>query len=115
MFLSKQIFLSKHVFLSKQMFPGECEKIWSKAKKAVQNQSKEKQFEDVMKIRVKEGCGNWEPECLNITLFKERGWCRIRNGTIDDWGICTESCDYVEVLNLYGLFQFLNIWQGLSF
>ena len=88
--------------------PGECEKMWNKAKQTVQNQGKRKQFENVMKIKVKEDCGDWKLECLNIKLFKERGWCRITNGTIDDWGICTDSCEYVEVLHLYGIFVIHN-------
>ena len=84
-----------------------CEDYWVQALKVVQKQvdpEKVSEFEDVLKIKIKNGCEIYEPECLRLDLFQNQGWCEIEDGTLDDWAICDYSCAHVEV-RLYFYFH----------
>jgi len=84
-----------------------CEDYWVQALKVVQKQvdpEKVSEFEDVLKIKIKNGCEFYEPECLRLDLFQNQGWCEIEDGTLDDWAICDYSCAHVEV-RLYFYFH----------
>ena len=77
-----------------------CEKYWGKARKLISKQSEKvkKDFENAQKIKIDSKCENWTPECLNVKLFTDQGYCEVNGGNLDDWGICDTSCKHAKVL-----------------
>ena len=77
-----------------------CEDYWRKARWFMNTMPSNIQtafFANAKKIKIISQCTDWIPECLHYSLFEMSGWCRVKNGNLDDWGICDVSCKYAKV------------------
>ena len=77
-----------------------CEDYWTKARWFMNTMPSNIQtafFANAKKIKIISQCKNWIPECLHPSHFEISGWCRVKNGNVDDWGICDVSCKYAKV------------------
>ena len=72
----------------------ECEEYWKLATLKL-DAKQQKEFTNVDIIRVKNYNAKTFTRCYRQMYFDDPGWCRIKGGSVQSWGICSDSCKYV--------------------